>query len=62
METVKPWYQSKTVLLNLASIALGTAEQVTGTGIFGAHGDTALQVVGGLGMVLRFFTVGPVKF
>ena len=53
---MKPWYQSKTMIFNLATIALGTAEQVAGTGLLGAHGDTALQILGVANMILRAAT------
>lgn len=53
---MKPWYQSKTMWLNLGAIALGTAEQVAGTGLLGLHGDTVLQATGVLNMILRAVT------
>lgn len=55
-----PWWKSRTMLFNLGVIALGTAEQVAGTGALGAHGDTVMQVTGIANMILRAITTGPV--
>jgi hypothetical protein len=60
MET--PWYKSKTVLFNLATIAAGTVEQVAATGILGPAGPHVLQGIGVLGMILRALTATPLKF
>jgi len=53
----KPWYQSKTMWFNLASVILGTADQLAGTGILGAHG---VAIVGAANMILRAVTSTPI--
>ncbi len=57
----KKWWQSKTMLLNLGAILLGTAEQVAGTGLLGPSGDTVLQVTGIANMLLRAITTQPIR-
>lgn len=57
---MKRFFQSKTMWFNLGVIALGTVEQVAGTGVLGAHGDTVLQATGVANMILRALTSQPI--
>lgn len=57
----KPWYQSKTILFNLAAILFGTIDQVAGTGILGNHTETVGTVVTIGNVLLRTLTSGAIR-
>jgi len=57
MET-KPWYKSKTMWVNIASMILALADQFVGTGAFPSW---AIAILAGANVALRTVTGQPVS-